>query len=284
MALSTSAMRAEYHHYLCNTKGATSIIFLGRTPVRVIDIHVEAWSAAERVLIAHGYGAASNVGSYNCRKISGSSRYSLHAYRCAIDVDAPQNWLQGRGSTMNWSRAKLTKEQVLAVESIRLNNGEQAFRNGYVFRNPDPMHFQISASREAFKSGVNWKTVDGNAPPPPPPGGGTEMFCEYKDGMSGGDTSPSRMEVVKSWQVKLSALGQNTGGVDGKYGDKTKVSVIAVVPGSNGLQIAGEESGAIDVALGLLGPGAKAHQHEGYALEVHAHAVETAGKMTGTAS
>ena len=284
MALSTSAMRAEYHHYLCNSKGAATIIFLGRTPVRVIDLHVEAWSAAERVLLTHEYGQASNVGSYNCRKISGSSRYSLHAYRCAVDVDAPQNWLQGKGNTMNWSRAKLTKEQVLSVQKIRLNNGEQAFRNGYVFHNPDPMHFQISASREAFVSGVNWSTVHGDVLPPPPPGGGTEMFCQYKDGMSGGDTSPTRMEVVKSWQTKLMALGQNTGGVDGKYGDKSKNAVIAVVPGSNGLQIAGVESGAIDVALGLLGPGAKLHQHDDYALEVHAHEVTVSGKMSGTTS
>ncbi len=284
MGLSTSQMRREYSAYLCNAKDAATIIFLGRTPVRVISMHVEAWSAAERVLLALGYGQATNVGSYNCRKISGSTRYSLHAYRLAVDVDAPQNWLQGRGNTMNWSRAKLTKAQVAAVEAIRLNNGEQAFRNGYVFNNPDPMHFQISASRAAFKSGVDWSTVAGNAPPPPPPGGGTEMFCEYKDGMSGGDTSPTRMEVVKSWQVKLQALGQDTGGVDGKYGDKSKNSVMAVVPGSDGLQIAGVESGAIDVALGLLGPAAKVHQHPDHALKVHAHAVETAGKMTGTAS
>lgn len=284
MALSTSAMRREYKAYLCNSTDAATIIFLGRTPVRVIGMHVEAWSAAERVLIAHEYGSASNVGSYNCRKISGSTRYSLHAYRLAIDVDAPQNWLQGRGSTMNWSRAKLTKAQVMAVEKIRLNNGEQAFRNGYVFSNPDPMHFQISASRAAFKSGVDWSTVDGNAPPPPPPGGGTEMFCEYKDGMSGGNQTPERMEVVKSWQVKLQAVGQDTGGVDGKYGDKSKNAVMAIVPGSDGLQIAGVESGAIDVALGLLGPAAKTHQHPDYALKVHAHAVEVAGKMTGTTS
>jgi hypothetical protein len=284
MALSTSQARAEYHHYLCNVKGFTEIIFLGRTPVRVIDLHVEAWSAAERALLSHGYGLASNVGSYNCRKISGSTRYSLHAYRLAVDVDAPQNWVQGAGNTMNWSKAKLTKAQVLAVEKIRLNNGEQAFRNGYVFNNPDPMHFQISASLEAFKSGVNWKTVDGNAPPPPPPGGGTEMFCEYKDGLSGGNQTPERMEVVKSWQVKLIALDQDTGGVDGKYGNKSKVAVMAVVPGSDGLQIAGVESGAIDVALGLLGPGVKLHQHDDYALEVHAHGVEVAGKLTGTTS
>ncbi len=284
MALSTSAMRAEYSAFLCNTNDAATIIFLGRTPVRVIGLHVEAWSAAEAVLLAHRYGQASNVGSYNCRKIAGSTRYSLHAYRCAIDVDAPQNWLQGRGSTMDWSRAKLTHAQVDAVQAIRLNNGEQAFRNGYVFRNPDPMHFQISASREGFVSGVNWSTVDGKAPPPPPPGGGTAMFCEYKDGMSGGNTTAERMEIVKSWQVKLIALDQDTGGVDGKYGDKSKIAVIAMVPGSNGLQIAGVESGAIDVALGLLGPGAKLHQHDDYALSVHAHDVNVSGQLTGSTS
>ena len=284
MALSTSQMRSEYSAYLCNTTGAATIIFLGRTPVRVINLHVEAWSAAERALLAHGYGNATNVGSYNCRKISGSTRYSLHAYRCAIDVDAPQNWLQGRGATMNWSKAKLTKAQVAAVEKIRLKNGEQAFRNGYVFRNPDPMHFQISASRAAFASGVDWSTVDGNAPPPPPPGGGTEMFCEYKDGMTGGNQTPERMEVVKSWQVKLQALGQDTGGVDGKYGDKSKNAVMAIVPASDGMQIAGVESGAIDVALGLLGPGAQAHQHPDNALKVHAHEVLVAGELKGTAS
>ena len=110
------------------------------------------------------------------------------------------------------------------------------------------------------------------------------MFCKYKDGMTGGDTSATKMEVVKSWQVKLGALSQDTGGVDGKYGDKTKNAVMAVVPASDGLQISGVESGAIDVALGLLGPGAMAHQHPDNALKVHAHEVEVAGKLTGTAS
>lgn len=110
------------------------------------------------------------------------------------------------------------------------------------------------------------------------------MFCEYRDGMSGGNTTPERMEVVKSWQTKLMALDQDTGGVDGKYGDKSKNAVMAVVPGSDGLQIAGVESGAIDVALGLLGPAAKVHQHPDYALKVHAHDVEVSGKLSGSTS
>ena len=108
------------------------------------------------------------------------------------------------------------------------------------------------------------------------------MFCQYKDGMTGGNKTPERMEVVKSWQVKLQALGQDTGGTDGKYGDKSKNAIIAVVPGSNGLQIAGVESGSIDVALGLLGPGAKLHQHDEFALSVHAHDVTVSGTLTGT--
>jgi hypothetical protein len=285
MALSTSQMRAEYSAYLCNTRGYTTIEFLGRAPVRVIDLFVEGWSAAERALLANGYPQAQNVGSYNCRKISGSSRYSLHAYRLAIDVDAPQNWVQGRGNTMNWSKAKLTKKQVLSVEKIRTNSGQQVFRNGYVFNNPDPMHFQGSVRITDLKTGIDWSTVDGEGSVPLPPGGGTEMFCEHGDGISGrGDVSATRMEVVKSWQVILQALGQDTGGTDGKYWDKTKNAVMAVVPGADGMQIHGVESGAINVALGLLGPGFKAHQHDDYALNLHAHEVEVAGKMSGTAS
>ncbi len=175
MALSTAQMRREWSEYLCNRVGRISITFLNMSPVRIIDVLEESWSAAESVLYHHGYGDASNVSSYKCRGIDGGN-WSMHAYRLAVDVDPPLNWRQGRDNTMDWDRCKLTILQSDAVERIRTNSGAQVFRNGWVFRNPDPMHFQIACLQSDIASGIDWSTVDNGADgQAPPPGGEYEM-------------------------------------------------------------------------------------------------------------
>ena len=103
------------------------------------------------------------------------------------------------------------------------------------------------------------------------------MYCKYRDGFD----SATGDEDVKFWQTKLTALNLDTGGVDGKYGDKTKLAVTAVVPASDGMQIYGVEAGVIDVTLGKLGPaipGGVEHQHDEYALTAHAHIVSGTAK------
>ena len=282
-------MRREWSEYECNSRDWATISFLGRSPVKTIRRLVDAWSAAERILIDTGYGKASIVGSYACRDIAGTDSRSLHAYRLALDIDPSLNSRQGRGATMNWKKCRITRRQVAAVEAIRTNSGAQVLRNGYVFGNPDPMHFQVACRKSDIDTGIDWTTVSGSVSVASQVGsaGVTQdpstvtipvslepkediLFCQHGDGMD----DSTKSEMVKYWQTKLAALGQDTGGVDGRYGDLTKTAVQAIVAGSTGLRIDGEEAAQIDVTLARLGPaGAKgvSHQHEEYSLNAHSH-------------
>jgi hypothetical protein len=159
MTLNTSQMRIEWSEYLCSSKDWFTIELLSRAPVKTIMVFAEARSAFERVMYFHGYGDAMNVGSYACRDVPSSSKPSMHACRFAVDVDAPLNWLQGRGATMDWTRLKITKAQIDAGDRVRTHSGAQVFRNGWVFKNPDPMHFQLECSRTDIASGIDWRTV-----------------------------------------------------------------------------------------------------------------------------
>lgn len=160
MTLSSSQMRRAYGTYRCNQKDYREMLFLSRYPVKIIGEWLEAWQAAEQALINTGYGPATVVSSYNCRKIAGTRQWSLHAYRLAIDIDPQQNWRYD--APVDWSRSKLTEEQVMAVESIHFNDGAQAFFAGARFLRPDPMHFQAAASLASVRSGVDWSTVEGH--------------------------------------------------------------------------------------------------------------------------
>lgn len=251
-------MRREWAEYECTTKDWATITFLGRSPVKTIERLGDAWSAAERALLATGYGKASLVGSYACRDVRDGDARSLHAYRLAIDIDPPANSRQGHNTKMDWSECRLTIEQVRAVEAIRTRSNAQVFRNGHIFKNPDPMHFQIACTKADIDAGINWSTVAGFEDPHDPevvePNIDvieTEeftMYCNHGDGIGTTDGN----ETVKHWQTKLAALGFDTGGTDGRYGDKTKAAVQSVAAESDGMRIGGIESAKIDVALANL--------------------------------
>jgi peptidoglycan hydrolase-like protein with peptidoglycan-binding domain len=74
----------------------------------------------------------------------------------AIDIDAPLNWRQWR---LDYSRLRLTRAQIEAVESIRTGDGWQVFRSGIHFRHIDPMHFQGSAPISSILTGIEGITV-----------------------------------------------------------------------------------------------------------------------------
>lgn len=258
MALDTKQMRTEWADYECNKKGWTEIEFLGRSPVRTIDVLVDAWRVAEAALIEAGYAKAKIVSSYVCRDIRDGKGRSLHAFRLALDIDPALNPRQGEGATMDWSKCVITRQQVDAVEAIRSMSGAQIFRNGYVFENPDPMHFQIACSKADIASGIGPAEVSSAAPPRADTAIASErsrahapasdqgfLFCRYGDGV--GDSPPS--DTVMFWQIKLASLGHETDGVDGRYGDMTRDAVRSAVPGSPGDRIGPVEAAQIDLAI-----------------------------------
>jgi len=154
MPLTTAQMRDEWAEYKCNSKDWLTVTVLNRAPVKIVTKLRDAWARFDAVMYANGYGDAAIVSSYACRLIAGSTRYSLHSYRVAIDVDPTLNGRQGSGSVMDWSRCKLTRQQSDAVEAIRTVSGAQVFTAGWRFNNPDPMHFQICCTQTDIASGI----------------------------------------------------------------------------------------------------------------------------------
>lgn len=83
----------------CDTSALMSVNFLGGS----IQIHKNLVASARRIDSAwrsrggDSFYNVTSVGGYNCRKIAGSSNYSVHAYGLAIDINPAQN---PQGSTL----------------------------------------------------------------------------------------------------------------------------------------------------------------------------------------
>lgn len=127
-----------------------------------------------------------DTGSRSCRKITGGSGYSLHAYyindkftfwtgvavwvAIAVDINWQSNPYGSRLVT------NMPREMVEAVLATRTNNGKQVWGWGGNYRsNKDAMHYEIVCSPSDLATGINWGTVRGHqsspAPAPPAPPG-----------------------------------------------------------------------------------------------------------------
>ena len=234
--------------------------FLGREGAKMTNFTLPAWRALEAALMANGYGTASIVstyyprpiGGYTCDMDNGGYGCSLHGYSgCAMDIDPALNPYI-RGTRWDFSRCKFTKKQVDAVLAIRTNSGAQVFRWGGDFG--DYMHWQMNCRPEDIKTGINPATVpewDGLPISPPIETGGEDVrYVKYSDGFN----TTNGDEDVRYWQTLLVALGQDTRGIDGKYGGGTK-SAVANVTGQSGDQIGGVEAAIIHIAIGNLSEG-----------------------------
>jgi hypothetical protein len=130
-----------------------------------------------------------------------------------------------------FARCKFTPENIAAIEAIRFNNGEQAFRwLGWSIG--DTMHIQGNASKVALVSGINWDTVLGwmgepiQPPTLPPSEGGEEgvMMAYAKKG----DKSEAVVEIqtfLVSQRYDLGVWGPVGDGADGVWGNDTTAAV-----------------------------------------------------------
>ena len=165
-----------WEHWLGHRHTMVLVEILGRSYVVVAAPLKEGAEAMNTVLIATGYENPTDyIGSYNKRPISGTSVWSTHSYGIAIDIDyggdnpdSPEhdgidkNPHTYRAVTMNDSRWgvkwQITKEQVLAVEAIRTNNGKTVWRwLGWSIG--DTMHFQVNCTQEDLATGIDPATV-----------------------------------------------------------------------------------------------------------------------------
>lgn len=91
---------------------------------------------------------------YACRRIAGSSAYSLHAYGVATDVNSLTNPYTYRLVT------DMPRDMVEAALAIRTKGGHLVWDwGGYWSGSKDAMHYQIVASPAELATGINWGTV-----------------------------------------------------------------------------------------------------------------------------
>jgi hypothetical protein len=113
--------------------------------------------ALGRVMQAFGYTVRrGDTGAFNCRKITGGSGYSLHAYGIAIDV----NWNTNPYRADNKLVTDMPPAMTTAIRAIRTNNGKQVWGWGGAYKSvKDAMHFEVVCSPPDLATGIDWSTV-----------------------------------------------------------------------------------------------------------------------------
>lgn len=116
----------------------------------------EAWKALSAVLAAWRYATrAADTGAFNCRRITGGTGYSLHAFGIAADL----NWQSNPYSTRLIT--DMPAGMRTAIKAIRTNTGAQVFGWGGDYSvHHDAMHWEIVCTPFDLAQGINWKTVN----------------------------------------------------------------------------------------------------------------------------
>lgn len=147
----------------------TKVTLHGDGAVTVRSSVTPAVHALNRCLERHDYRTrAADTGGYNCRRITGGTGYSLHAYGTAIDV----NWQTNPyGPTLV---TDMDPAMIADIKALRTRNGKQVWRWGGDYSgNRDAMHFEIVCHPDDLATGIDSATLPAatSAPTTSPPGG-----------------------------------------------------------------------------------------------------------------
>lgn len=144
----------------CQFEKRTLTMYSGATLSGLNVVAFEAFQALDAVMRSHRYVPRANsrsaweTGAYNCRKITGGSNWSLHAYGIAVDINAKTN---PYGKTLI---TDMPFAMVEAIKAIKTKGGVGIFRWGGDYRtNKDAMHYEVVASPQEMRAGVAWETV-----------------------------------------------------------------------------------------------------------------------------
>jgi hypothetical protein len=161
--LSTSNLRQVWAP-ACNAANCVTIPLYGEGRVTMDRRTVAAVNALNEQLRAHSYETRRNdTGAYNCRKITGGSGYSLHAYGIAMDLNWQSN-PYGRQLVTDMPPA-----MVNAIKAIRTNNGKQVWRwGGDYANNKDAMHYEVVCTPADLATGIKGGVVTPPKPEPEP--------------------------------------------------------------------------------------------------------------------
>lgn len=201
---------------VCTGPWATvSLNGYGRVSVR--PAIVEAVKALNQVLRAYRYSTrAADTGAYNCRRVTGGSSYSLHAYAIALDI----NW-----QTNPYSRTLRTDmfrngdgRMPYRIQAIRTNNGKQVWRwGGFFSGNKDAMHYEICCSPADLRTGIRWSTVYGS---------GTNYYASVPPAYRPVLRQGSRGEWVGFLQRRMNYVTGSDINKDGIFGASTHRAVV----------------------------------------------------------
>jgi hypothetical protein len=232
---STAALRAAWSEWECKEARMVMADF-GPDRIRVVPFTKDAWTALAQVMAEHDYRIRpADTDSYNCRRITGGTGLSLHAYGIALDVNWDTNpYLKtpdGRKVRFSQRRSQdaraedvkagaadtdMTPEMIGDVRAIKTVDGNAVFAWGGDFKaSKDSMHFQLDVTPDQMLRGIDWSThavtVAAAAAAP-------AAFVKL------GDVGPE----VAYYQRKLERLSPTPpGGGDGSYGKQTAASVLA---------------------------------------------------------
>lgn len=149
-ALTTSQLRAVWGPP-CGF-GQARFTFWTGVPITVDRRILDACQALDAVFKAWKYRpTAPDVGAYVCRRITGGSGYSLHAYGTAADI----NWQDNPYSAANRLVTDMPSGMIAAIEAIRTVSGKPVWGWGGHYRSiKDPMHFEIVCTPQALATGI----------------------------------------------------------------------------------------------------------------------------------
>jgi D-alanyl-D-alanine carboxypeptidase len=146
-----------------------TISLYGSGRVTVRPAITDAVKAINKILSAYRYTTRyADTGAYNCRRVTGGSTYSLHAYGIAMDINWQSNPYSSvlRTDMFRYGDGRMPYR----FEAIRTNNGKQVWRwGGWFSGNKDAMHLEITCSPSDLRTGINWSTVYGGSTSVAPP-------------------------------------------------------------------------------------------------------------------
>lgn len=218
------------------------------------------FQALASVFFHHRYSFNETAGgTVSCRKITGSTRTSLHAHGCAMDINPSKNGyrITSGGGLIQWGRqTDMTPQMIDDCKAIKTLDGYRPTQWGGEWSSiKDPMHFEPSnAPRASLEKGINYSTVKGWAEYSAWLKDGGFAHATIEDDMfplrygDGYNNPPSdavvntdrsaRAEDVKVLQERVGLTGVDA---DGVYGPATVAKVKAVLGTGDGKFVGGSE-------------------------------------------
>lgn len=155
--LTTAQARAAWSP-ACSTSRTTARFFTG-VQVTIDPRVVPAFAALDGILARHGYRPRPGVtGAYVCRRITGGTGYSLHAYGTAVDINWDTNPYRADGVLVT----DMPAEMVAEIVGLRTVSGAPVWGWGGAYRTiKDAMHYEIVCTPADLATGIK------DAAPPP---------------------------------------------------------------------------------------------------------------------